>query len=326
MENPASKRTIPEYHELGDGAATGVFGADDWLGCLNLLTPERTRTASQLITTGEVLNLNASISDYNDPPFFGQFEIPGWEIRRPPKHSIFEISPWAFDEKFDGFFTHHSTQWDHFLHHGDPANECFYNGHTDLARGVEVWAEAGVAGRGVLLDVARWAEERGAGFDWLEPHPISPSDLMSCAEAQGVSIEEGTILLLRTGWETGYRSTTQDELVAVHDQGPPSCPGLEGTVAMAELLWNWGIAAIACDNPCLDVYGQDYYTTIAEDQRFAMHVHLLGRLGIPIGEFFLLDALAERCAEQNRYEFFMTSAPLNIRGAVGTSANALAIL
>ena len=38
-----------------------------------------------------------------------------------------------------------------------------------------------------------------------------------------------------------------------------------------------------------------------------------------------LEGLADDCAEDGRYDFFITSAPLNIPGGVGSPPNALAI-
>ena len=47
-----------------------------------------------------------------------------------------------------------------------------------------------------------------------------------------------------------------------------------------------------------------------------------GSREIPIGEFFLLDELADACATEGRYEFLLTSAPLNIPNGVGSTGNA----
>ena len=77
------------------------------------------------------------------------------------------------------------------------------------------------------------------------------------------------------------------------------------------------MAAVAADNLAFEVWPLDGYT---------IHVDLLPRLGVPIGEFWQLDALAEACAAESRYEFLLTSAPLNASGGSGTPANALAIL
>ena len=56
-----------------------------------------------------------------------------------------------------------------------------------------------------------------------------------------------------------------------------------------------------------------------------MHARVLALLGIPLGEFFDLDALAEDCAADGVYDFFFTSAPLGIPGGIGSPPNALAI-
>jgi hypothetical protein len=46
---------------------------------------------------------------------------------------------------------------------------------------------------------------------------------------------------------------------------------------------------------------------------------------MPIGEMWNLEGLAEDCAEDRRYDFFITSAPLNIPGGVGSPPNAIAV-
>jgi len=49
-------------------------------------------------------------------------------------------------------------------------------------------------------------------------------------------------------------------------------------------------------------------------------------LGFAIGELFDFAALAAACRRESRYEFLFTSVPLNVAGAVGSPANAVAIL
>jgi kynurenine formamidase len=316
MMNLALNRPRPLYRDLPGGSARGVFGPDDQLGCLNLLTPERVADSGALIRTGEVFSLNASLMNYNVPNFFSRS---GKSERDAPRHTVIVTSTkMRRDDYLDGFYPQTSSQWDHFRHCGDPDSETFYNGHTDETCGIDAWAERGIAGRGVLLDVARWAAKAGRPIDWLSAREITVADLENTAAAQKVAITEGTVVLMRVGWQEGYSKLTQEERVELPLSNPP-CPGLEHTDGMAELLWDWGIAAIGSDNPALEVYPMRHYPSI-------LHDDLLGKLGIPIGEFWLLDALAAACEAQGRYEFFFTSAPLNIPGGVGSTANALAIL
>ena len=51
----------------------------------------------------------------------------------------------------------------------------------------------------------------------------------------------------------------------------------------------------------------------------------LGLWGMPMGELWDLEELAEECKRQNRWSFFFTSSPLNIQGGVASPPNALAI-
>lgn len=90
---------------------------------------------------------------------------------------------------------------------------------------------------------------------------------------------------------------------------------------MAEYLFDHHPAAIASDNPSLERWPPP---SLLEPEGF-LHHFLLGRFGIPIGELFVLDALAEDCARDRRHACFFTSAPLNIPGGTGSPPNALAI-
>lgn len=53
--------------------------------------------------------------------------------------------------------------------------------------------------------------------------------------------------------------------------------------------------------------------------------------GLPVltpsaeGELFDLEKLAEECKQQKRWSFFFTSAPLHIRGGVGSPPNTIVI-
>ena len=57
-----------------------------------------------------------------------------------------------------------------------------------------------------------------------------------------------------------------------------------------------------------------------------LHDRLIPGLGMAIGELFSSGDLAAACAREGRYEFMFVSVPLNVTGAVGSPANAVAIL
>jgi kynurenine formamidase len=306
--------TRPAYAELRDGRASAVFGEDDRFGCLNLLTPERVAAAARLVVTGEVFSLNASVRDWPDPN-------PPQSPRSVPTYEIFELVPGVvYDDVLNRFYPQASSQWDGFLHVRDAATGEFYGGQTEPVVGVEMWARRGIAGRGALLDVERWwRETRETPLDWQMRTPITTADLIACADHQGVTVSEGTILLLRFGWQSGYSALDVDDRAA-YAKSPQAAPGLDASPQVAGLLWDWGVAAVAADTIALEA--KPYDRPVGE----ILHTLLLSRLGMPMGELWLLDELAAACAAARRYEFFLTSAPMNVRGGVGSPANVLAIM
>ncbi len=54
------------------------------------------------------------------------------------------------------------------------------------------------------------------------------------------------------------------------------------------------------------------------------HRRLLAMFGMPIGELWSLDALADDCARDGVYELFLVTKPLNLTRGVGSLPNATA--
>jgi len=82
----------------------------------------------------------------------------------------------------------------------------------------------------------------------------------------------------------------------------------------------------AADNPALEVFppGTDGEGGDDPEGPF-LHFQLLPRLGMPIGELWDLDGLADACVADGVYEFMLTSAPMRLRNGVATPPHALAI-
>jgi kynurenine formamidase len=305
------------YRDLPDGCAWGTFD-DDALGALALLTPERVQAAGKLVRTGRRFSLDLMI-DQPSPTFFG---------REPVKHEVFQYSKNVIDDRLDSFFPQGSTQWDALGHFGHPTKG-FHGGHDAAAvmagaLGVEAWHSKGIVGRGVLLDVARHTEiPADDGF------VVTPDLLDECADAHDVSVREGDIVCVRVGWLSWYRSLEPAARVALAESSRSHpglrLPGVGPGPDVAEWLWDHGVAALAVDNPTVEPLpfaGAEDGTLGPAD---SVHTRVLALLGIPLGEFFDLDALAEDCAADGVYDFLFTSAPLGIPGGIGSPPNALAI-
>jgi hypothetical protein len=56
-----------------------------------------------------------------------------------------------------------------------------------------------------------------------------------------------------------------------------------------------------------------------------MHEVILSGWGMPIGELFDLENLAEHCKKENRWSFFFTSEVCKVPGGVASPPNGLAI-
>jgi kynurenine formamidase len=306
----------PRYADLPDGCAWDVL--DPALGSLELLTPERVAAAARLVRTGRRFSLDLPI-DLPDPPFFG---------REPVQHTVFDYSDNILDDRLDNYFPQGSTQWDAFSHFGH-AEHGFFGGNTKQtireggALSIDAWHPAGIVGRGVLLDVARHTEiAPDSGF------LVTPDLLDATAAAQGVEVRTGDVLCVRVGWVGWYKSLDRPAREALAEGSRSfrdfAVPGVGTGVPTAEWLWDHGVAALAVDNPAVEPFppsaGMASFT--ADDM---VHVKVLTMLGIPLGEFFDFEALADDCASDGVYEFLFTSAPLGIPGGIGSPPNALAL-
>ena len=305
----------PPYKKLPNGSAWGVFGADDQLGCLNLLTPKRVAAAAKLVRKGTVFPLNLRI-DRPDPPLYG---------RGAPQHHV-TAGANGRDDYIDNFWPQASSQWDSLRHIRHP-RDGFYNGTKDQdivegggRLGIENMARRGIAGRGVLLDIGRYLQANSRPLDYATATAITHEDLAACAKSQRVQVRTGDLLLIRTGWLRWYLDeTTPEQRTEMADRERLRAPGLAAGEAMAEYLWDLHIAAIAADNPALEAW-----PPLSETGGF-LHFALIPLFGMNIGELWDMEALGEDCAADNVYEFFFTSAPLNVPGGVGSPPNALAI-
>ncbi len=300
--------TLPAYADLPvreglpPGSSWGVWGDHDVLGALNLLTPERVRAATASIRTGRTFGLNLDLT-LPDPTLFG---------RAPFRHEVTDARNEVHDDIYHGWNTQSSSQWDGFRHMGHREHG-HYGGVPDAEHGVHHWAARGIVGRAVLADVARWREHDGRPLRQGEADPISADDLLACLAAQGSPIETGDVLLVRTGYLTWYRGL--DRAGREAHAATPRTPGLAGA-DVPGVLWDLHISAVASDNPAVEVI---------PPMRPFLHTMLLPLLGLPLGELWDLDALADDCAAAGTYDAFLTSAPLNMPGGVASPPNAIAI-
>ena len=318
MSNLPSFAELPAKPGNPERSSWGFWGADDELGCLNLLTSERIASAARLVRKGAVFPLNLRI-DWPDPPLYGRGAV---------KHTITGEGGNGRDDYLDNFWPQASSQWDSLRHIRHPEYG-WYNGVRDEQivagdggkLGIDVFARRGIAGRGVLLDVGRYLRAQGRPLDQASSTVITPGDLEACRKSQGTDAQTGDVLLVRTGWLAWYlNETTPEQREEMADRNRLQAPGLGPPREMAAYLWDLHVAAVAADNPALEAW-----PPASRNADGFMHTTLIPLLGMPIGELWHLDDLTADCAADRRYDFFFTSAPLNVPGGVGSPPNALAI-
>src|SRR5258705_234846 len=189
----------------------GKWGPDDELGTLNYVTPDTIGAAGRLVTSGKVFALGIPL----------QREGPqsGTRQRFNPIHAMFrdggdapktdaEVAAAQGYGGSDDWIVmplQCVTQWDslaHIFYQGKMWNgyDCTLVTSTGAAKNSIDKTKAKLAGRGVLLDVARFKGVRS-----LEPgYPITVADLEATAAAQKAEVRRGDFLLIRTGHMTRY--------------------------------------------------------------------------------------------------------------------------
>lgn len=331
----ATALDLPDYAGLlartdaPAGSSWGLFGPDDDLGTLNLLTPERAARAASLVQDGRVFNLDLTLDAF-DPPV---------SHRSAPEHKIFGTAEYHRDDTLDGFYLQGSTQVDSLRHMKHPRYG-FYNATSDEqvavgkpALGVGSMADHGIVGRGVLIDVEAFLREDGRPLDHAAGAGFDIADVQAAADRQGVEREPGDVVLVRTGWISFIRGLDPTER-KTRAASPAQSSGLRQSRDALAWLWDTRTALFACDNLAVEQIPTSSDSPFRTDPDLAalqglhagmMHPVILGLLGLPLGELWWLDDLAAACHQDGRWDFMLTAHLLNLVGGVGSPANAYAI-
>ena len=270
------------------------------LGTLSFITPAHVRRASALVREGVTIPLNLP-QDAFDPPLFD---------RAPVIHEVFQPNRNEAEDLLHQFNPQSSSQLDG-LGHVRAREFGFFDGSTDLevAReniGIHHFAERGIAGRAVLLDMTVVEP------DPFQPRSLTVDELREVAAQQGVQLCEGDILIVHTGWGEAYLERQDPALMA-------GWCGLEGSTTMAEFLWDTGIALLGSDNPSIEPGPGD-------PKHGSLHRRSLPALGLSFLELLDLRRLVAEARIRNRWELFFVSVPWNLWGGVSSTANAMVVL
>ena len=163
-------------------------------------------------------------------------------------------------------------------------------------------ANAGVVGRGVLVDVPSVL-----GLP-LNDQVVTMDDVRQVLALTGTTVRPGDAIYMSFGRSTAARSD--------HALGSRPTPGL--SIECAEWLANLSPSIVVTDE------GLDSVPSEVEGQPVPWHLLLLTVLGIPLVDRAMLATLSSTCVELGRWEFLSVVSPLPIRGASGSPVNPLA--
>ncbi len=296
----------------------GRWGPDDEAGTLNFITPADLVAAGKLIRKGKAFSLGLNF-DRNGP------QKGLWGNRFNPIHTMLATGTDAvlglqdkgglrYADDMVSLPMQCGTQWDALGHifYG----EQMWNGYD--ARLVDVngakknsidRVKDRMAGRGVLLDVAR---HLGVPF-FEDGMAITIDDLEATARAQRVEVRRGDFVIVRTGQMEQRLDAGEWGGYAGGD-----APGL--AFETAEWIHKKEIAAI-----CTDTWGCEVRPNETTEASQPWHWVVIPMIGITMGEIFYLRDLAADCAADKVYEFFFTAPPLPVTHAVGSPINPMAI-
>ena len=166
--------------------------------------------------------------------------------------------------------------------------------------------------RGVLLDVGRLINGNDAPL--ADTVNITGEMLAATARRQGVKLERGDSVLIRTGWGK-YFADDPKTYAGVTSAGV----GVDG----AKFLIRSGARVVGNDTltfefrpPVVGTFGQPDFEV------FPVHMLLIPDNGINIIENFNLDAIAAA----GEYEFALVVPPLKIRGGTGSALRSFALV
>ncbi len=307
--------SLDEFHELAlELRNWGQWGDDDELGTLNFVNGDTIRAGRDEIVAGETLGLAIDFGP-SGPQTTGQgrrFNPVHWMLET-GTDTLASGQRHGYADDVIEMCVHGATHWDG-LGHG------FYDGKMwngyDMAlvdaKGVGKNPITAVrdrlAGRGVLIDVAR-----NKSVDALEPgFAIHAEDLDATVDAQGVEIQPGDFLLIRTG-QIGEATRNGWGKYAGGE-----APGL--AIDTAKWLRDKQVAGIATDT-----WGAEVRPNEVKDLNQPWHRLAIPNIGLTVGEMFDLERLSERCAADGHYAFFLSAGALPIERGTGSPVNPIVI-
>jgi kynurenine formamidase len=300
--NDAARQDIAELFE--SLSHWGRWGADDELGALNLITPQKRSAAAALVRQGVTVSLSREAIKERigvSAPFEHTMIASGETPQAEGAADIFSV-------QFHGYTQTHLDALCHIFY-----GDAMFNGvskYTVSPQGAAKMSVAvmkdGIVTRGILMDMPRVF-----GRDYLlSRDAIYPEHLDAWLAKTGTTVESGDALVVRTGrW---LREATE------------GCWDIEsGSAGLHATCLPWlrkhDIAVLVGD------LASDLMPSPVAGVRMPIHLVTIASLGVPIIDNCDLEPLSRQSGLQQRWEFFFVASPLVVPGGTGSPINPIAI-
>lgn len=299
-----------------DEVGVSPWGGQDEIGRVNLMTAATQAAVLRRLDGRHAYDLSV---DY----FIG---MPSWQAAGDPHYRLWMThtphgtvidDPLGLGEAMNehvsysgaavSMYTHTGTHIDALSHFG--LNGRIWNGfRAEEHLGDRGWHRGGVeklppiVARGVLIDVARFRD-----VDMLPAgYRVTRDDLAGALRQQGTRLEEGDVVLIRTG---------RMQLYADAEAFMQNAPGMELSAARF-LVEESGAMIVGADNLSFEVFPSE-----KTDNYIPVHTYLLAQQGTPILELVYLEDLAR----DEVWEFAFIGGALKLRGADAAPMRPLAL-
>lgn len=291
-----------------DECVPSPWGADDQIGAANRVTPERTVAAAKLVKKGISHPLGIVIEPGMPayPPRYTELQVVqpnqqfnadlgvGWEASS--NDDVLQM--WlGTGPQLDGLG--HMGEAGEFYNCNQGKDFSIITGLTKL----DISGIPPMVGRGVMIDIAKQM-----GVDSLQAgQPITSNDIKAAMKSQGVTVGEGDVVLLHTGY-------TDATLKQNPSLWAGSIPGItnEASVFLA------GLKPMAVG---ADTWGLGAVPPRTGDKIFYDHVVLLKQHGI-----YILETMnTGRLADEGVHEFMFVLGQARLKGAVQMIINPVAM-
>lgn len=301
--------------QSADDVGESPWGEDDEIGTLNMMNESSQLSILSKISSGKAYDL--SVEYFVGMPSFHSLGDPSYQywLTHTPHGTVVD-NPNNLGETMNkkvsytgdaiSMYTHMGTHIDALNHFG--LNGKIWNGFTPEEHlGDKGWKKTGaetippIIARGVLIDIPAYKNVTVLENNYR----INSDDLKGALQKQNISLQEGDVVVIRTGQAAFYNNA---------DKYLDNYPGIN-LDAVKWLVEEKKIMVLGADNLSFEAFPPE-----REDNWVPVHTYLLAEKGV----MFIEQMYLEELAKDKVYQFAFISASLKLRGASAAPMRPLA--